>query len=159
MVLTLTGRIRLSRQVVYEVIPANHEHFESLAWPCMIVRWHHWRYKHSYVPFFRSLFDRLPVRFSTSDLHHRIPLKRSCELVLKLLEAKEAFCHASVLYVLFWIISPSMQALHNCLFVCSGLLYAWNLKLRTTEQYSCWCNCLFLSNLYQHLLRNEPLDQ
>ena len=30
------------------------------------------RHKSSHVPVFRRLFDRLPVRFSTSDLHHRI---------------------------------------------------------------------------------------
>ena len=28
------GVIRLPRQVVYEMIPADQEHFESLAWPC-----------------------------------------------------------------------------------------------------------------------------
>ena len=31
-----------------------------------------WRHKCSHVPVFRRLFDRLPVRISTSDLHHRI---------------------------------------------------------------------------------------
>ena len=43
----------------------------------MIARWHGtsvapWRHKSSHVPVFRRLFDRLPVRISTSDLHHRI---------------------------------------------------------------------------------------
>ena len=35
-----------------------------------------WRHKSSHVPVFRRLFDRLPVRFSTSDLHHRILRKK-----------------------------------------------------------------------------------
>ena len=35
-----------------------------------------WRHKCSHVPVFRGLFDRLPVRISTSDLHHRILRKK-----------------------------------------------------------------------------------
>ena len=35
-----------------------------------------WRHKCSHVPNFRRLFDRLPVRISTSDLHHRILRKK-----------------------------------------------------------------------------------
>ena len=35
-----------------------------------------WRHKSSHVPVFRRLFDRLPVRISTSDLHHRIARRR-----------------------------------------------------------------------------------
>ena len=35
-----------------------------------------WRHKCSHVPLFRRLFDRLPVRISTSDLHHRILQKK-----------------------------------------------------------------------------------
>ena len=35
-----------------------------------------WRHKSSHVPVFRRLFDRLPVRISTSDLHHRIQRKK-----------------------------------------------------------------------------------
>ena len=55
----------------------------------MIARWHQecirtlsgtsvapWRHKCSHVPVFRRLFDRLPVRISTSDLHHRILRKK-----------------------------------------------------------------------------------
>ena len=34
------------------------------------------RHKSSHVPVFRRLFDRLPVRISTSDLHHRILRKK-----------------------------------------------------------------------------------
>ena len=34
------------------------------------------RHKCSHVPVFRRLFDRLPVRISTSDLHHRILWKK-----------------------------------------------------------------------------------
>ena len=62
----------LLQQVANELIPADHEHFESLVWPCMTARWHHWRHKHSYVPFFRCLIDCLPVRSLTSGLHHKI---------------------------------------------------------------------------------------
>ena len=35
-----------------------------------------WRHKCSHVPVFGRLFDRLPVRISTSDLHHRILRKK-----------------------------------------------------------------------------------
>ena len=35
-----------------------------------------WCHKCSHVPVFRRLFDRLPVRISTSDLHHRILRKK-----------------------------------------------------------------------------------
>ena len=52
MVLNSTGRKPLQRHVTYELIPADHEHFESLIWPCVIARWHHWRHKRSQVPFF-----------------------------------------------------------------------------------------------------------
>ena len=36
-----------------------------------------WRHKCLHVPVFRRLFDRLPVRISTSDLHHRILRKKN----------------------------------------------------------------------------------
>ena len=35
-----------------------------------------WRHKSPHVPVFRRLFDRLPVRISSSDLHHRILRKK-----------------------------------------------------------------------------------
>ena len=35
-----------------------------------------WRHKSSHVPVFRRLFDRLPVRISTSDLYHQILRKK-----------------------------------------------------------------------------------
>ena len=35
-----------------------------------------WRHKCLHVPVFRRLFDRLPVRISTSELHHRILRKK-----------------------------------------------------------------------------------
>ena len=57
------GVIGLLEQVAFEVIPADHEHFETLAWPCMKARWHHWRHKRSHMPFFRWLFNRLPFEF------------------------------------------------------------------------------------------------
>ena len=66
MVLNSTGRNRSLWQVAYELIPAGHEYFESLTWPCMIVRWHHWRHKRSHGPFFRCLFERLPVHLGPS---------------------------------------------------------------------------------------------
>ena len=45
-----------------------------------------WRHKSSHVPVFRRLFDRLPVRISTSDLHHRILRKNSIISELMILE-------------------------------------------------------------------------
>ena len=43
MVLNSTGcnKFSLPRQVIYEMILADHEHFEQLVWPYMIARWHH----------------------------------------------------------------------------------------------------------------------
>ena len=45
-----------------------------------------WRHKSSHVPVFRRLFDRLPVRISTSDLHHRILRKKFYISELMILE-------------------------------------------------------------------------
>ena len=45
-----------------------------------------WRHKSSHVPVFRRLFDRLPVRISTSNLHHRIHGKNSIISELMILE-------------------------------------------------------------------------
>ena len=50
--------IGLLWQVAYELIPADHEHFTLLTWPCMMARWHHWCNKHSLVPFFFAFFFR-----------------------------------------------------------------------------------------------------
>ena len=71
------GVIGLLRQVAYELISANHEHFESFEWPCMIAGWHHWHHKRLHVPFFRRLFDCVPVQISTLDLHHWILRKKN----------------------------------------------------------------------------------
>ena len=46
---------RFTRRVAYEVIPGDQEHFDSLAWPCMIVRWPHWRHQWSHLPCFSQL--------------------------------------------------------------------------------------------------------
>ena len=43
-------------------------------------RWHHWRHKRSHVPFFRRLFDHLPVQISTSDLHQKFYQIRAYDL-------------------------------------------------------------------------------
>ena len=40
---------------------------------CEVAPRHH---KCPHVPFFRCLFDRLPIRISTSDLHHQILRKK-----------------------------------------------------------------------------------
>ena len=50
----------------------------TLPWllACCEVVWAPWRHKSSHVPVFGRLFDRLPVRISTSDLHHRILRKK-----------------------------------------------------------------------------------
>ena len=41
----------LLRRFAYEMILADHEHFKTLAWLCMMARWHHWRHSRSHVPF------------------------------------------------------------------------------------------------------------
>ena len=57
------------------LIPADHEYLDSVAWPChdceVAPVWHHDVTNARTCQFFRRLFDRLPVRISTSDLHHR----------------------------------------------------------------------------------------
>ena len=45
------------RQVTLKGILADHEHFESLAWLCMISMCHYWRHKCSPVPFSRCLLN------------------------------------------------------------------------------------------------------
>ena len=63
--------IGLLRQVIYELIPSWTFRIAHLK-----TRWHHWRHKRSHVPFFRCLFDRLPVRISISNLYHQTLRKR-----------------------------------------------------------------------------------
>ena len=62
------------------LIPADHECLDLLAWPCHDCEGGTsvapWRHKCRTCQFFRRLFDRLPVRISTSDLHHRILRKK-----------------------------------------------------------------------------------
>ena len=62
------------------LIPADHEYLDSVAWPChdceVAPVWHHDVANARTCQFFRRLFDRLPVRISTSDLHHRILRKK-----------------------------------------------------------------------------------
>ena len=60
------------------LIPADHEYLDSVAWPSLRsgTSVAPWRHKSSHVPVFRRLFDRLPVRISTSDLHHWILRKK-----------------------------------------------------------------------------------
>ena len=62
------------------LIPADHEYLDSVAWPCLDCEvapvWHHGVTNARTCQFFRRLFDRLPVRISTSDLHHRILRKK-----------------------------------------------------------------------------------
>ena len=63
------------------LIPADHEYLDSVAWPChdceVAPVWHHDVTNVRTCQFFRRLFDRLPVRILTSDLHHRILRKQT----------------------------------------------------------------------------------
>ena len=63
------------------LIPADHEYLDSVAWPChdyeVAPVWHHDVTNARTCQFFRRLFDRLPVRISTSCLHHRILRKKT----------------------------------------------------------------------------------
>ena len=56
----------LLRQVAYELVPADHERFELLAWSTMIARWHHCHHKSSHVPYF------LPSVWPTSSLNFNV---------------------------------------------------------------------------------------
>ena len=62
------------------LIPADHEYLDSVVWPChdceVAPVWHHDVTNGLTCQFFGRLFDRLPVRISTSDLHHRILRKK-----------------------------------------------------------------------------------
>ena len=64
----------------HELIPADPEYLDSVAWLLhdweVAPVWHHDVTNARTCQFFRRLFDRLPVRISTSDLHHRILRKK-----------------------------------------------------------------------------------
>ena len=72
------------------LIPADHEYLGSVAWPChdceVAPVWHHDVTNARTCQFFRHLFDRLIVRISTSDLHHRILRKNAIITELIILE-------------------------------------------------------------------------
>ena len=59
------GIVGILWPVAYEVLPADHDHFKSLATSCMMERCHHIPHKGSQVPHFRCWFDSLPFRIST----------------------------------------------------------------------------------------------
>ena len=40
----------------------------SLAWPCMIARWHHWRHTRSHMPFFAVCLTVFPFEFRPRTL-------------------------------------------------------------------------------------------
>ena len=42
---------------------ADHEHFKSLTWPCLMAMWHHWRYKLPHMPFFAVCLTDFPLEF------------------------------------------------------------------------------------------------
>ena len=73
------GVLGFLRQVTYELIPADCEHFESLACTTDVTN-------ARTCLFFRCLFDRLPVQISTSDLLHRTWQKMSIRSELMILE-------------------------------------------------------------------------
>ena len=90
MVLNSTSRISfrgLPRLVTCEVIPADHEHFVSLAWPCMMVRWHHWHHKRSHVPFcFAVCLTVFPFEFRPRTFTIGFYRKKSIRSSLMILE-------------------------------------------------------------------------
>ena len=61
--------IRKLRQVTHKLIPADHEHFESLTWPWMFARWHHWCHKRLHVP-----IDLLPNYGPGTSKRYRKPV-------------------------------------------------------------------------------------
>ena len=63
-----------------------------------------WRHKSSHVPVFRRLFDRLPVRISTSDLHHRILRKKPYDIRAYDFGVQFSFnCRMWLLYEIFFL--------------------------------------------------------
>ena len=104
------------RQIIY-VFPADHEHFELLAWPCMIARWHHWRHKRSHVSFFRCQFDRHPIRILTSDLHHRILRKNICQIRAYDFGVRFSFKNSFLNTIKLWIRAKKLRK-RFCDFIC-----------------------------------------
>ena len=49
-----TRQNRVPQRTSHNWSPVDHEHFEWLASPCMIARWHHWCHKRSHEPIFSS---------------------------------------------------------------------------------------------------------
>ena len=50
--ITWPGLLGLQPQVAFELVPADHKHFWSVALHCMKARWNHWRHKCSHLIFF-----------------------------------------------------------------------------------------------------------
>ena len=55
------------QSVEYKVIPTDYADFESLAWPCMIARWHHGRHNACTCHFFAVCLTVFPFRISTLE--------------------------------------------------------------------------------------------
>ena len=60
------------------------------------------------MPVFRRLFDRLPVRISTSDLHHRILRKKLYHIRAYDFGVQFSFNKASICF--FYLLKPSQQS-------------------------------------------------
>ena len=90
---TCTSRLRISRVTLHdcEVAPV----------------WHHDVTNARTCQFFRRLFDRLPVRISTSDLYHRILRKKK-----KFYGKKSIISELMILECSFPLTSPGLTGNH-----------------------------------------------
>ena len=65
--------------------------FESLAWPCMIARWYHWRHKRSHLPHYvRCLFDHV-----SQMRHYTVCQIPYLHVILVLVELVELLAHGT----------------------------------------------------------------
>ena len=136
---TRTGVIRLLWQVAYDLIPADHEHFELLVWPCMIARWHHCVTKARTCHFFAVCLTVFQFEFwrrtFTIGFHEKniyqiraydFGVQFSFENSRKLKLLDEILSTASC-----WVNWNHSHQLHTCL--------AWNSGISTASAFYFFC--------------------
>ena len=114
-----------------------------------------WRHKWAHVPVFRRLFDRLPVRISTSYLHHR---KNSTEKTLSyqslwfwsaVFPFEAIDCRSALLLLLY---ETRFRLLRFVKKLSSMKLFSTYLRLQGDHYCACaqkWCHFSYFSKAFQ----------
>ena len=107
------------RQIAYELNLADNEHFESLAWPCMMARWYHWHHNACTFHFFAvhlagSHFNLEPSPSDSTEKGKRLSYVLEVVMIWRSVFLQSPEDRSNFRAVKLWVVQWKRQVVSVC---------------------------------------------